>query len=151
MKQIPIKSVFLQISDQSLRAVHNVSTIIVGLLSHSDDKILSEQKTARAVALLEESLCWPASCPPPNTLNWSVLLVFPSAGAQIWVFLLSLDTRFVEKLSFQFFPTWLKAIGTLDSYACVTDSPINLGEITWQQVLQKSGVFKTWKRIQTLA
>lgn len=138
--------------------MHNTSTIIVGLLSHNKDRILSEQKTACAAALLEQSLCWPASCPLLNTLSWYVLLVFPSAGALIWVFRLSLNTHFVEnKLSFQFFSTWLKAIGTLNSYVWVwqtgtgTDSPINLDEIAWQQLLQKSGMFKIWKWIQMLA
>lgn len=45
MKVILTKPIFLQIGDQSLQALHNTSTIIVGLPSHKKGKILSEQKT----------------------------------------------------------------------------------------------------------
>lgn len=97
-----------------------MNTIIAGLLSYNKDKFLGEKKTACAVALLEQSLCWPASCPPQNMLSWQVLLLFASTGALIGIFLPSLDPCFVGNgLSFQFFLTWLKAIGTLNSYVWV--------------------------------
>lgn len=65
MKQILIKSVFLQICNQNLRAPDKRSTIVFGLLSQNKDNVLSEQNTACAVALL----CGPANCPLPNMLS----------------------------------------------------------------------------------
>lgn len=71
-------------------------------------------------------------------------LFFPQQGHHSWVFLLPLDTHSVEnKSSFQFFPTQLNGISTLNSYVWVwrtgtgTGSPTNSDEVMWQPLLQR--------------